>query len=377
MTKTVSIIQTRLTHYRVPLFQKLREGLAKYGIHLDLIHGHAKGSEAKKNDDGYLEWAIPVDNLSLKLGGVEILWQPALKYLKKSDLVIVTQENRLLMNYLLLARKVLNHQKIAFWGHGKNFQNSTPKDPKEIFKRFFLNKPDWWFAYTALTEKILLNAKFPASKITVLNNAIDTNELRIFAKSITEDNLCSLRNELGITGKHVGIFCGSLYPGKRIDILIEAARQVRKRINDFELVVIGAGPDEYLVNEAIKALPWIHYVGPRFGYEKVLFIKLGQVFMLPYIVGLAILDSFTLGIPIVTMIDGNHSPEIAYLQPDKNGIITSNSIEDYVNAICVLFNDPDKYSSIVEQCLVDANRYTIENMVNNFTRGILACLEKS
>jgi L-malate glycosyltransferase len=374
MKKTVSIIQTRLTHYRVPLFQKLREDLAKHGIHLNLIHGRTIGSEAKKNDTGYLDWAIQVDNVSLKLWGMEILWQPALKYLNNSDLVVVSQENRILLNYLLLARKVFNNQKIAFWGHGKNFQNPNPRHPKELFKHFFLNRPDWWFAYTALTDKILLKAKYPASKITVLNNAIDTSELRAFAKSISEDKLCSLRNNLGITGKHIGVFCGSLYSGKRIDILIAAARQVRKRINDFELVVIGAGPDEYLVNEAVKALPWIHYVGPRFGYEKVLYMKLGQVFLLPYIVGLAILDSFALGIPVVTMVDGNHSPEIAYLCHEKNGIITSNSIEDYTNAICILFNDPDKCSAIVGQCLADANYYTIENMVAKFTDGIVKCL---
>jgi glycosyltransferase involved in cell wall biosynthesis len=374
MKKTVSIIQTRLTHYRVPLFQKLRESLANYEIGLNLIHGHAKGSEAKKNDAGYLEWAIQLENVTLKLGRTEVVWQPALNYIKYSDLVIVSQENRILLNYLLLVRKVLNHQKIAFWGHGKNFQIANPRHPKEVFKRFFLNKPDWWFAYTVLTEKILLNAKYPASEITVLDNAIDTSELKAFAKSISEDKLCSLRNDLGITGKRVGIFCGSLYSGKRIDILIAAARQVRSRINDFELVVIGAGPDDYLVKEAVKALPWIHYVGPRFGYEKVLFMKLGQVFLLPYAIGLAILDSFALGIPIITMIDGNHSPEIAYLRPETNGIITGNSIEEYANAICILFNDHDKHRAIVEQCLADANRYTIENMAANFTDGIVKCL---
>jgi len=377
MRKTVSIIQTRLTHYRIPLFQKLRESLANYEINLNLIHGEARGSEAKKNDAGYLDWAIMVDNFSLKLWGTEVLWQPALKYLNESDLVIVSQENRILLNYLLLSRKKFNHQIIAFWGHGKNFQNANPRHLKELFKRFFINKPDWWFAYTSLTKEILLNAKYPASKITVLENAIDTSELRAFAKSINEDKLHSLRNYLGITGKHVGIFCGSLYPGKRIDILMEAARQVRTQINDFELVVIGAGPDEYLVKEAEKASQWIHYVGPRFGYEKALFMKLGQVFLLPYIVGLAILDSFALGIPIVTMIDGNHSPEIAYLMSEKNGIITGNSIEDYANAICTLLNDPSKHDAIVEQSLIDANHYTIENMVNNFAKGIIACLERT
>jgi len=375
MRKTISIIQTRLTHYRVPLFQKLREYLDNYGINLNLIHGQANSLEAKRNDDGYIEWAIQIKNVTLKLGGTEFVWQPALNFIKDSDLVIVTQENRILLNYLLLVQKVFNHQKIAFWGHGKNFTNPNPRDPNEFFRRFFLTKPDWWFAYTDITKKILLNANYPASKITVLDNAIDTSELRVFAKLITKDEIRSLRYSIGIESKHVGVFCGSLYPGKRMDILIAAARQVRMKINDFELIVIGAGPDEYVVKEAAKALPWIHHVGPRFGYEKVLFMKLGHIFLLPYMSGLTILESFTLGIPIVTMVNGNHGPEIAYLYHEQNGIITSNSIEEYANAICFLFNNPDKLSAMGSQCLADAKYYTIENMVNNFTKGIRACLQ--
>jgi len=231
-------------------------------------------------------------------------------------------------------------------------------------------------AYTDLTKKVLLDANYPASKITVLDNANDTSKLKTFAESITDDQICSLRNSLGITSENVGVFCGSLYTGKRLDILIAAARQVRAQINDFELVVIGAGPDENLVKEAVKTASWIHYVGPRFGYEKALFMKLGKIFLLPYIVGLAILDSFTLGMPLVAMRNGNHSPEIAYLQHDKNGIVTGDSIEEYASGICTLFNDPVKLNAMSNQCLLDAKHYTIENMVTKFTDGIMACLEK-
>jgi len=120
---------------------------------MNLIHGFATGSEAKKEDAGHLEWGIQIKNLSFQLLGTEIVWQPALKFLKDSDLIIVSQENRILLNYLLLIRKIFDHQKIAFWGHGRNFQNRNPRNPKELVKRFFLTKPDWWFAYTDLTKK--------------------------------------------------------------------------------------------------------------------------------------------------------------------------------------------------------------------------------
>lgn len=41
----VIIVQRRLTHYRVPLFELLRNDLAAEGIQLDLLVGQAKASQ--------------------------------------------------------------------------------------------------------------------------------------------------------------------------------------------------------------------------------------------------------------------------------------------------------------------------------------------
>ena len=53
----VAIVQGRLTHYRVALFENLRRILQADGVRLRLLHGEATPSEAAAHDEGHLPWA--------------------------------------------------------------------------------------------------------------------------------------------------------------------------------------------------------------------------------------------------------------------------------------------------------------------------------
>ena len=96
---------------------------------------------------------------------------------------------------------------------------------------------------------------------------------------------------------------------------------------------------------------------------------------MPGLVGLGILDSFALGVPLITTDIPVHSPEIDYLENEINGIMTKHDVVEYANAVVHLLSDQDKYQSIKSSALLSSEEYTIENMVNNFYNGILAALE--
>ena len=106
-----------------------------------------------------------------------------------------------------------------------------------------------------------------------------------------------------------------------VKFLITAAIEVRRRVLDFALIVIGAGVDRARVEASVKVYPWLHYPGPLFGKEKVEILRLGRVFMMPGLIGLAILDCAAAGLPAVTTAYPYHSPEIAYLEQGRNGLI--------------------------------------------------------
>jgi len=374
VTTKVCIVQARLHHFRVPFYGCLRQELATAGIELVLVHGDASPHERGQEDSGRLEWAIRIKNRSAYIGKTELLWQPCLKHVNNCELVIIQQENRMLVNYWLLFRKNFTNQKLAFWGHGTNCQSGDRSSFKEGWKRLFIGLPHWWFAYTDLTKNILLAAGYPQDRITVVQNAIDTERLRQDLSHIADEDVIKARNQHGIEGASVGIYCGSIYKHKRIGFLLEACTRIRKEIRCFELVILGTGPDVEIIRQALPEKPWIHYIGPQFGRDKALFLKMAHVFLMPSAVGLCILDAFAAGLPLIAIRDKFHGPEIAYLKHEHNGFLTANTQEDYCKAVLRVLRDQQLRSRLSRNCLYDSKRYSIDYMAHNFARGVLGAL---
>jgi L-malate glycosyltransferase len=369
MTK-VCIVQRRLTHYRVPLFVALREALAERGIQLDLLVGRGTPAEEKKHDAGELPWAKPVP--THYLAGERLCWQPVGRHLAGADLIVVTQENKLIQNHLLLLAP--RRAKLAFWGHGANLQSDHPQGLKERFKRWTTNQVDWWFAYTQMSADLVTTAGFPASRITVLNNAVDTSELQRQRQSVTPEETHALRESHGFGMGPVGVYVGSLYADKRLDFLFAAAEAIRREIPDFHLLMVGEGPERESVQAWCTAHPWARWVGARFGREKVACMSVAQVMLNPGLVGLGILDAFVCGVPMLTTDCGIHSPEIAYLENGVNGVMTVNDLGAYVESSVRLLRDPQALDALRAGCVASAQEYTVENMARRFAGGIERCL---
>ena len=368
--KSVVVTQLRITHYRVAFFETLRRELDARGIRFSLLYGQPDPSEIDKHDEGEIEWATRVKNRYLRCGRNFLAWQPLPLVLQNVDLIVITQENRTLSNYLRLLRRNTNGPKVAFWGHGANLQSNNPNGFKEFFKRWTTRQVDWWFAYTQLSADLIVAAGFPSNRITVLNNAVDTAKLRRQLQSITLEEKNALRESLGFGAGPAGVYVGSLYAGKRLDFLFAAAEAIRRDVPDFHLLIVGDGPERDKVQAWCAAHPWACWVGAHFGKEKVAHVSLAQVMLNPGLVGLGILDAFVCGVPMLTTNCGIHSPEIAYLENGRNGVMTEDDLEAYAHACIRLLRDPEGLSHLRAGCAASADKYTVENMVRRFADGI-------
>jgi len=194
--------------------------------------------------------------------------------------------------------------------------------------------------------------------------------------SVSDEELAALRLRWNIQSRNVAIFVGGLYAEKRIQYLIEAAHALRRRVADFELIVIGAGPDQQLVEQAAREHRWIHYLGPCLGTDKVPFFGLSKVMLLPGLVGLGVLDSFALEIPLVTVDLAFHSPEVEYLRHGENGVKlpAGTNPEEYAAAVSSLLGDERAREHLQAGCRVAAQTYTIEAMVSRFAAGVLLAI---
>jgi glycosyltransferase involved in cell wall biosynthesis len=373
----VVITQHRLLHYRVALFERLRAAAAARGIELRLVHGQPSPTEALKNDVGRLPWADEMRNRFWRVRGVDLVWQPYPAALRDADLVVLIQENRLLSNYpWLLGLGVRPGQRVAYWGHGRNLQSTRPNGLRERWKRWFVNRVDWWFAYTATTrDRILVPDGFPAARITVLDNAIDNDQFQADLAAVTPAQVqaCLARLDAD-AGAPVGLYCGSLYPDKRLELLLAAADIVHARQPRFRLVVIGDGPSRATVSDAAATRPWLHWAGVQRGVEKAAWFRAAGYYLSPGAVGLHVLDAFCAGLPMITTANARHGPEIAYLESGRNGFVVEDRPEVYAETLLQLMPDAARLEQIRANARRDAQRYTLANMVDHFVAGIEACL---
>lgn len=372
----VAIVQYRLLHYRMRLFELMREHLRSAGIELQLVHGQASKIERLRNDEGQLDWAIPVRNLFLRVVGKDLVWQPMPAASSAAALVVVMQENRILSNYWLQLRRALGGPRLAFWGHGRNYQSTAPDGIRERWKTWWLRRVDWWFAYTDGSRRYVVQHGFPSDRITTLDNAIDGSGFERDLLAIGPEAILQASAGLGIVaGSQVAIYCGSIYAEKRIDVLLASADLLRQRLLDFHLLVLGDGPESGLMKAAAATRPWLHMLGPRKGRDKALYYRLAQVMLNPGLVGLHIVDAFVAQTPLVTQMSALHSPEYDYLVDGKNGrVVAEDDVQAYADAVAKIFITPGMLTAMRAQCASDAKRYTLENMAANFADGIIACL---
>jgi glycosyltransferase involved in cell wall biosynthesis len=369
----VVIVERILLHYREAVYQRLRTMLQKDGIELQLLVGEPTPNEKKKQDQARLEW--PVRLKTHYFFNYRACWLPFARYARNADMVIVGHENKMLYNLWLMFFG--RPRRLAFWGHGRNMQSARPDGLRERFKRWTINKVDWWFAYTDSSAALVHSVGFPGSRITVVDNAIDTRELMRHCDAVTETDRQRLRASLGFSDGPIGIYVGSLYTEKRLDFLLDAARRIRAQLPRFQLIVVGAGPDQNVIEDAAARNAWIYYAGPLQGRRKAEMLALADVMLNPGLVGLGILDSFVSGSPMFTTDCGLHSPEISYMVDGHNGIMTDDDIDRYVDAIVSTLSNPELLDRLKKGARASASRYSIENMAQRLRDGIMACLENT
>lgn len=371
--KRVLIIEAEMKQYRVPFYAGLYEALRVDGIELNVAYSDPPPSEAQKKDNCDLPAEYGLRVKAYWLFKNKLLYQRLFSPLWKSDLVIVDQANKNVLNHPLLVLSLSGLQRVAFWGHGR-----FPGSPiSEWYKRKTLNCVNWWFAYTKGTGKYLEEHGVPSWKITTVQNSVDTREIREHRERLTGENRKMLRSGLGIPeSAPVGIFCGMLDKVKAIPFLIESCKIVRTDIPEFHMILVGGGPDQEEVLQLIGSLNWVHWVGPKFGSEKTELMAISDVFLLPGKVGLAILDAFAAGLPFLTTRLDIHCPEIEYLEEDCNGLVTDHCEKAFAEGVIEVFTEPERLQRLAAGAMESAEKYSIEAMTENFRRGIQQCLDR-
>lgn len=354
--------------FRLPFHNLLRQRLAEHDI--DYSYVYSPGDNAGKGDTADIPWATAVP--SLKFG--RWTWQCGYAACRAADLVILQQQNNMLLNYPVLLQRRLCGQRVALMGHGRNMQIADPNSINEAFKRRWSRQVDWWFAYTERCADTVEGFGFPHERITVFNNAADVASMKADRAQVTIDEVARLRDYQFGGSDNIGIVIGGLYAEKRIGFLIDATMRVRSVVPDFQLVVIGDGPDAGELRAA--ALPWIHFLGPQFGPVKAMYAACSKLLLMPGLVGLGVLDGFAYRLPVIATDYPFHSPEIDYLRHGVNGLIVApyTDARRYAETVVGVLRQDTSRQRLAAGAAASVDYLTIENMVERFAGGVMAAL---
>lgn len=372
----VIIIQQVMKQYRLPFFLRLHDTLAMRGIDLTVAYSEPSKAHAARKDNVELP-----AHVGLKVKAYwffnRLVYQPLWKHIAAADLVVIGPEIKYVINPLLLLMSALGLKTVAFWGLGPN-RFPGRSNVAEWIKVKFFTKVNWWFAYTDTIADYLKKRGMPAAQITTVQNATDTSGLRRLIEDIPDEDSASQKLALtGSTESRVGIYCGMLQEIKALPFLIETARRVRQRCSSFHLLVVGDGPERAWLEREIADEPWIHYLGAAFDRKKALCYKIADISLLGGTAGLAIVDSFAAGLPLLATQLPTHPPEISYVRDGWNGRLVPHDSAEFSEAIVETISNPATLSKLRAGAWESGGRYTMETMVENFSNGIISCLSAS
>jgi L-malate glycosyltransferase len=360
----VLIIQEMLPEYRVAFFERLRGELSAHDVQLDLIHGVPPPHMALRGGYSEVKWASTVPVIRLGTSTRSLTVQATAPGLLDADLIIIEQASRHVLNSALLLAPRAVRAKVAVWGHGRNLQARAGLITRvsEAWKRVLTRRADWCFAYTPGSADRFAALGFERSRITTVFNSVDTA-------------WADKQRLARIDGRCV--FLGSLHRWKRLDILVRASDLVAARVPTFSLTVIGDGPLRGYMRQAAAHRPFMELKGPQHSGAKARDMLRGQLLAVPGLVGLAVVDAFAAGLPVVTTDVPYQSPEFEYIEPPGTGLVVSADPYSYADALVRLLTAPRELQAMQMNAREASERYSIGNMVSCFTQGILCALDAS
>ncbi len=153
------------------------------------------------------------------------------------------------------------------------------------------------------------------------------------------------------TDQPVLLFLSRLHPKKQVDLLIEAASELRRRGVAFKLLIAGTGDEPYeaQLRELVKEralMEQVAFVGFVTGKEKVSLYQAANLFVLPTHQenwGFVLLESLACGTPVITTKGVDIWPE---LESTGGAVIAEASPDAIADAIVELLADDQRRQSM-------------------------------
>lgn len=377
--------QSTIPHYRVRFYELLEERRPRgwsFEVAYDTRETERPTIYAEAVDHRTFKFPVlPARISSLRVAGKRVHWQHCWRAARKFD-VVVTDTHFANLTYPVMAlHQMTGRCARVLWGHPFDQNRTDDGWTSGIVRRLKLwnaRAADAFFAYTPGHRGLLLKHGVAAERVTVLGNTVDTTRERELAARLAPRRE-EIRHELGLTGRRVLLYVGRLRPGKRVNDLIEAFACLAAAHPNQTLIIVGTGRAE----ERLQALADEHpRADIRFTGALTEPERLGQLFtaadlfVIPGEAGLAPVQAWCYGLPVIVCDDGTHGPEFEYCVP-ANSVVLPAGLPPIEFARRIDAESPRLMAAEFRAGIpATVAHLTLEAMADHFIEGINGVLQR-
>lgn len=372
---TLAIIEKAYAPYRLPLFKRLSE--LPFIQKTFYYFSSQKGINLQPSPDflphPLFSWRLKI---KLKERLFLVYFNPGLLFrlLKdRPEIIICEGASNLLNNLSVLIYARLAKTPYLWMGLGR-VEAQPESFARKIFNpliRLMLNHANAILAYSTFAKEYYHKTyQVPLHKIFVFYNSVDTDavfkNIKQFKKQAQE-----LKEKWSLNEKKVILFVGRFIKQKKIENLILAFREIKKKHKKALLLLVGDGPQKEKMEKLVKILKIkdIVFTGKKIK-DVDLYFMLGDIFVLPGQGGLAINQAMAHGLPIITApADGTEKDMVIN---GKNGFrVRGNNTKELIEKLTLILDNDTlrKKMGQFSQKLIK-EKFNVKEMVKHIQKAI-------
>ena len=366
--KLICIYQVMMP-YRVGVFERLAK---MEGIDFELLFGESDKHSKKKNYEGPVtfsankQWSFYLQ-MKNNNGESSLQIMPWLFFVllwKRPDVILCEGASSLFNASVAFIYAKLFRKKYIWWSLGelKNRKHTGMRKRVDSWIHCIEKNSDAIFTYSTYgAHHFIVNRHIPKEKVFISVNVIDTDKKLADIKGIRVEKTKDF---------HI-VFVGAIIKVKRLEILVDAFRNLSSKYPHIYLDIIGDGNylptiEEYINNGSNDR---INLLGRKSGKDLSLCLLQSDVLVLPGLGGLALCDGMIHSLPIICgPADGTEMDLI----DESCGYVTDDVTQDYLEEkLTILINDRDK-----AQKMGGASYQRITEMfsIHNYMKHLSDCI---
>lgn len=369
----VDIVQPRIAHYRLPLYQGLKQD-----PRLDIKIQASKECFGNKSVAG-LGREFDLNHRAVRIFGSSFIWQKGLRLIKarkKGDVLVVCGDLHFLSIFPLILKARLKGVAVIWWGH----HLSANARPVLVRIRLIVAKicSDIMLCYTAQGREYLVQRGFSPKIVFSTGNTIDQKAVSAAVACWGEKELNKFKEEHGMTGKRVLLFCSVLRKKTNLEVLLRAIADEQLKEQKMVLVIIGDGEtreDYEKMASSLGVEASIMWLG-AITEQKLLapWFLSADIFVYPGAIGLSLLHAFAYGLPVIThSCAENHGPEFVVFEDGVNGMaFEENNSSNFASKIKTVLCNHELQKKLSANAWKQLHEiHTMEKMIANFKKAII------